>query len=229
MFFVSTDVHLHRWRGWGAEKENGWVQSRYERCDPSKGRHSWLLKVGTSWKQPYNPHEHLALSSKPNGIKSCTVIPDHSWPEVICISQEIGLCELMNGLRGIVCALTQIYPLVPCRKPCHQHQLLCCSQSPGSVLQDGCGVRQVYRIRKKVSVAVFFQHTLVNLANFSVPLITSLSSSGGSAMWMMTTTWTSRHLSSCSLYTLILRTCTLANPAWTGPLRLQRDSVTTRW
>lgn len=43
-------------------------------------------------------------------------------------------------------------PISSCRK-CHQHQLLGRPQPPGPVLQDGRGVRQVHRVRQKVSSA----------------------------------------------------------------------------
>lgn len=60
-------------------------------------------------------------------------------------------------------------------------------------------------------------------------LMISLSGLGGSVMWMMITMWMWRHWWSCCPTTLTLRICTLANPAWTGQLKPQKDLGTTRW
>lgn len=82
--------------------------------------------------------------------------PDCSLPQVIRISQEIGLYCTDEWFEGYYMCTDPDLPSPPCRKPCHQHQLLCRSQPPGSVLQDGRGVRQVYWIWQKVSVVMFF-------------------------------------------------------------------------
>ncbi len=137
---VFTDIHLHGWRRWRTEEENRWVQ--FPQAEVTRHSHFDMHIV---WTQPSNPLKNLWLAKGSRvGMRACAESPD---------LLDNGHFSSDRHMWSITWALTKYLLSCPHRKPCYQHQLLCCPQPPGSVLQDGCWVWQVHRVWKEVSIA----------------------------------------------------------------------------